>query len=162
MGFDGRVAILIFILSLILLVAAAASGYQSIDLLPTGIGVLYALAAAVAACAAVVTFTIGVLVRRIDGLAKLVAQSAAPSVLAAPFEVAPSTETAAGEHFSGAPFGVETGASESMNDSPEILDEAFAGENESPINLNRAGACLRSRRSTPSSKRRKSRRDRQA
>ena len=106
-GFDGRVAILIFILSLILLVAAAASGYQSIDLLPTGIGVLYALAGTVAACAAVVTFTIGVLVGRIDGLAKLVAQSAALSVLRRPLSVAPSTETAAGEHFSGAPFGVE-------------------------------------------------------
>ena len=26
-----------------------------------------------------------------------------------------------------------------MNDSPETLDEAFAGEDESPINLNRAG-----------------------
>ena len=38
-------AILIFVLSLILLIAAAASGYQSLDLLPTSIGVLYALAA---------------------------------------------------------------------------------------------------------------------
>ena len=43
MGVGGLVAILIFILSLILLIAAAASGYQSVDLLPTSIGVLYAL-----------------------------------------------------------------------------------------------------------------------
>ena len=55
-GIDGLMSILIFVLSLILLIAAAASGYQSVDLLPTSIGVLYALAGAVAACAAVVTF----------------------------------------------------------------------------------------------------------
>ena len=79
MGFDGLVAILIFVLSLILLIAAAASGYESIDLLPTSIGVLYALAGAVAACAAVITFAIAVLIRRIDGLTKLVPQSARPS-----------------------------------------------------------------------------------
>ena len=78
MGIGGLVAILIFILSLILLIAAAASGYQSIDLLPTSIGVLYALAGAVAACAAVVTFAIGVLTWRIDALTKLVRQSAGP------------------------------------------------------------------------------------
>ena len=139
MGFDGRVAILIFFLSLILLIAAAASGYESIDLLPTGIGVLYALAAAVATCAAVLTFSIAVLVRRIDGLAKLVAQSAAPSALPAPFEVARSTETAPAYAVSAAPFAIETGASESVYGSPETLDEALADQDESPINLNRAG-----------------------
>ena len=37
-------AILIFVLSLVLLVAGAASGYQSLDLLPDGLGVLYARA----------------------------------------------------------------------------------------------------------------------
>ena len=55
-------AILIFILSLILLIGAAASGYQSLNLLPTGIGVLYALAGAAAACAAVLTFAIAILI----------------------------------------------------------------------------------------------------
>ena len=44
---DGLMAILIFVLSLILLVAGAASGYQSLDLLPDSLGVLYALAGAV-------------------------------------------------------------------------------------------------------------------
>ena len=64
-------SILIFVLSLILLIAAGASGYSSIDLLPTSLGVLYALAGAVAACAAVVTFAVAVLIRRIDALRKL-------------------------------------------------------------------------------------------
>ena len=132
MGVDGLVAILIFILSLILLIAAAASGYQSIDLLPTSIGFLYALAGAVAACAAVVTFAIAVLIRRVDGLTKLLPQSAAPSVLPAGFGVAPSTETAPAEHGSAAPMAIETGG-------PEIVDEAAAGEDESPININRTG-----------------------
>ena len=67
MGVDGLMSILIFVLSLILLIAAGAAGYESIDLLPTSLGVLYALAGAVAACAAVITFAIAVLIRRIAG-----------------------------------------------------------------------------------------------
>ena len=86
-------AILIFILSLILLIAAAASGYQSIDLLPTSTGVLYALAGTVAACGAVVTFAIGALTWKIGALIKLVQQSAGSFAVPAAFEVAPSTET---------------------------------------------------------------------
>ena len=61
-------AILIFVLSLVLLVAGAASGYQSLDLLPDTMGVLYALAGAVGVAAAVVTFAIGVAILRIDAL----------------------------------------------------------------------------------------------
>ena len=83
----GPMAILIFVLSLILLIAAAASGYQSLNLLPTGLGVLYALAGAVAACAAVLTFAIGVLIGRIDALTKLIRQSHSPAI----FEATPST-----------------------------------------------------------------------
>ncbi len=132
MGVDGLVAIVIFILSLILLIAGAASGYESIDLLPTSIGVLYALAGAVAACAAVVTFAVAVLIRRVDALAKLLRESAAPSVLPATYEVAPTTETAPAEHGSATPMAIETGA-------PEIVDAAPAGEDESPININRTG-----------------------
>jgi hypothetical protein len=122
------VAILIFILSLILLIAGAASGYESIDLLPTSIGVLYALAGAVAACAAVVTFAIAVLIRRVETLTKLVRESAAP-FLPATYEAAPTTETAPAEHGSAAPMAIETGAP----------DETPAGEGESPININRTG-----------------------
>jgi hypothetical protein len=123
----GPMAILIFILSLILLIAAAASGYQSLNLLPTGLGVLYALAGAVAAGAAVLTFAIGVLVRRIDALTKLMRQSAAPSAFPAGFP----TETSPVE-VSAAPLAVEAGA-------PERAGQTPAGEEESPININRTG-----------------------
>jgi hypothetical protein len=125
-------AILIFILSLILLIAAAASGYESLDLLPTSIGVLYALAGAVAACAAVLTFAVAVLIRRVDALTKLVRESAAPSILPAAFEATPSLETAPADGGSATPMAIETGVRESINEAP-------AGEDESPININRAG-----------------------
>ena len=128
MGVDGLVAILIFILSLILLIAGAASGYESMDLLPTSIGVLYALAGAVAACAAVVTFAVAVLIRRVETLTKLVRESAA-HFLPATYEAAPTTETAPAEHGSAAPMAIETSAP----------DETPAGESESPININRTG-----------------------
>ena len=132
MGVDGLVAILIFILSLILLIAAAVGGYQSLNLLPTGLGFLYALASAVAACAAVLTFALAVLIRRVDALTKLLRESAAPSVVPAAFEAAPATATAPAEVGSAAPMAIETRA-------PEIVDAALAGEGESPININRTG-----------------------
>jgi hypothetical protein len=127
-GIDGLMAILIFVLSLILLIGAVASGYQSVDLLPTSIGVLYALAGTVAACAAVVTFAIAVMIRRIDALMKLVRQSTAPAA----FEAAPSTETAPTEEVSAASAAIEAGTS-------ERIDEAAAAEDERPININRTG-----------------------
>jgi len=123
------VTILIFILSLILLIAAAASGYQSIDLLPTSTGVLYALAGAVAACGAVVTFAIGILTWRIGALTKLLRQSAVPLAVTAAFEAAPPAETAA---VSAALSAIEARTSEN-------LDEALGAEDESPINFNRSG-----------------------
>jgi hypothetical protein len=138
-GVDDLVAILIFLLSLILLIAGAVSGYESIDLLPTATGVLYALAGAVAACAAVVTFAVAVLTWRVDALAKLVRESAAPSGLPAAFEATPTTERAPAEHGSAAPMVIETAAPERMDEAPETMDIAPAGEDESPINLNRSG-----------------------
>jgi hypothetical protein len=126
-GIDGLMAILIFVLSLTLLIAAIASGYQSVDLLPTSIGVLYALAGTIAACAAVVTFAIGVMIRRIDALTKLMQQSAAP----APLEMTPSNEILPADKVS-APPPFEAGTS-------ERADEAAAAEDESPININRTG-----------------------
>jgi hypothetical protein len=68
-------AILIFALSLALLVGGVACGYLSLDLLPTPIGVLYALAGAVAVTMAVVTFALGVMIRRIGALMELANQS---------------------------------------------------------------------------------------
>jgi hypothetical protein len=121
-------AILIFVLSLVLLVAGAASGYQSLDLLPDGLGVLYALAGAVGVAAAVVTFAIGVVIRRIDALTKLMLQSAAP---AATSDAPPAIQAPAGQAFA-APVAVEAEAAESV-------DEPLQTEDESPININRAG-----------------------
>ena len=130
MGFDGLVAILIFILSLVLLIAAAASGYESIDLLPTSTGVLYALAGAVAACAAVVTFAIAILIRRIDGLTRSAPQSARPSILSPGFGVTPSTEAAPTKEVSIAPSAIEA-------DGLGSEEEAPGAEEERPININR-------------------------
>ena len=121
-------AILIFILSLILLIAAAASGYESVDLLPTSTGVLYALAGAVAACAAVVTFAIGVLTWRIGALTKLVRQSGGPMAIPMTSEAATSAETARAEDIFAPPVGLR-----------ESGDEAPGAEDESPININRSG-----------------------
>ena len=121
-------AVLIFALSLVLLVAGAASGYASLDLLPTSDGVLYALAGAVAVSAAVVTFAIGVVIRRIDGLAELIQQSVSP----APEEIMPASVTAEAEEALAAPLAAEA-------ESTESLAEAVAPEDESPININRAG-----------------------
>jgi hypothetical protein len=121
-------AVLIFALSLILLVAGAAGGYASLDLLPTSDGVLYALAAAVAVCAAVVTFAIGVAIRRIDRLAKLIRQSVSP----APGDITPTSETAQAEVVFAAPAARDA-------ESTGSLAEAVTPEDESPININRAG-----------------------
>jgi hypothetical protein len=122
-------AILIFVLSFILLVAGAAGGYQSLDLLPDSIGILYALAGAIGVAAAVLTFAIGVAIRRIDALAKLVRQTASPATL----DMAPVGEPARpAEHAYSAPVAVEA-------EPPESVDEPPAPEDESPININRAG-----------------------
>jgi hypothetical protein len=124
-------SILIFVLSLLLLIAAAASGYESVDLLPTSTGVLYALGGAVAACAAVVTFAIAVLIRRVDRLTKLVAPSDRPSILRPGFGVTPLAETALASEVASAPLAIEAEGLENL--------EALALADESPININRTG-----------------------
>jgi hypothetical protein len=132
-------AILIFALSLVLLVAGAASGYQSLDLLPDTLGVLYALAGAVGVAAAVVTFAIGAAILRIDALAKLIRQST-PSVALdtahdserSALDAAPKIEPAPVEETVFSPVALE-------GETPEGVDEAVATEDESPVNINRAG-----------------------
>ena len=124
-------SILIFVLSLILLIAAAASGYASVDLLPTSTGVLYALAGAVTACAAVVTFALAVLIRRVDRLTKLAGPSDRPSILRPGFGVTPLAETAPASEVASAPLAIEAGVLESLGEP--------GSEDESPINFNRSG-----------------------
>jgi hypothetical protein len=128
-------AILVFILSAVLLVAGAVSGYQSLDLLPTGLGVLYALAAAVGVAAAVVTFALGVAIRRLDALTRLVTQSRALTALeaaAASLDAVPIVEPAAAEDVPDQPVPVEAVT-------PESIDESPTADEESPISINRAG-----------------------
>jgi hypothetical protein len=125
-------AILIFVLSLILLLAALASGYMSLDLLPTSLGVLYALAGAFAACLAVVTFALGVVTRRIEVLTKLVQQPVAP--FAAGAAVAEPMEP---NFFPVEPVSSQTESLLEAESAPE--PEAPAEETEHPINENRAG-----------------------
>jgi hypothetical protein len=124
-------SILIFALSLLLLIAAAASGYESVDLLPTSTGVLYALGGAVAACAAVVTFALAVLIRRVDRLTTLLGQSDRPSILRPGFGVTPLAETAPASGVTSAPLAIEAEGLENL--------EALALADESPININRTG-----------------------
>jgi hypothetical protein len=131
-GVGDLVAILIFVLSLILLIAAAGSAYESLDLLPTSTGVLYALSGAVAACAAVVTFAVGVLTWRIGALTKLVRGSAGRLAIPAAFEATPAAETAHAEDLAVAPSATEATALENV-------DEASGAEDQSPININRSG-----------------------
>jgi hypothetical protein len=125
-------AILVFVLSLVLLAAGAASGYASLDLLPTSSGVLYALAGAVAVSAAVVTFALGVAIRRIDGLAKLLRQPVLPSpgILMDAGETGPAEEAPATT--------LETPVIADAGE-PESLDEPLSPEGETPANENRAG-----------------------
>jgi hypothetical protein len=111
-------AILIFLLSLALLVVGVAAAYMSLDLLPTGPGLLYALSGAAAAAMAIVTFALGVLVWRVDKLAALVRQSGA--AYGAPTDGPSPT----------APPPLEPEA-------PTRLAEAEGAE--APINENRAG-----------------------
>ena len=120
-------AFLIFALSLILLVAAVAAGYMSLDLLPTPIGVLYSLAGAFSACLAAVVLALGVLVRRIDSLTRIVRKQAAaagPGAHSEAVHVEP-------DFFQGEP---PSPATEADVEPPASLEET-----EDPINMNRAG-----------------------
>jgi hypothetical protein len=121
-------AILVFILSLILLVAGAASGYASIDLLPTSDGVLYALGAAVAVSAAVIAFAVGALIRRVDALTEAVKRAAEPAV----DNIGAATATTAAAESLETPLAV-------AEEPAPLADEPVELEAEAPINVNRAG-----------------------
>jgi hypothetical protein len=124
-------AFLVFALSLVLLVAGLAGGYMSLDLLPTSAGVLYAFGGAVAACAAILAFALGLLIRRIDALSQLLRQqpSGAYGVAeAAPVEPSPPADAE--------PSGEEGEMREAR---AEEGGEPVAEAAEEPINENRSG-----------------------
>jgi len=132
-------AILIFALSLVLLVAGLASGYMSLDLLPTAMGVLYALAGAVAVALAIVALALGVLIRRIDILTKLLRQAPAPFVEEpVPGVAAEPVEAVLVEPglVEPAELNVELEPAETE---PVPGSDALAEDAEDPINENRAG-----------------------
>jgi hypothetical protein len=96
-------AFLVFVLSLVLLVAGLGAGYLSLDLLPTGPGMLDAFAGAAAVVGAIIVFALGLLIVRIGRLTTAVREqgaatpisTAAPLALAdEPAELAPGVEEA--------------------------------------------------------------------
>ena len=123
-------AIVVFVLSLVLLIAGLASGYMSLDLLPTGIGVLYALGGAIGVSMAIVAFALGIVIRRIDALTALMRQPPTGAEAAAgegpPAEEAPE------------PPPLETEASADEAAAEEAVGEPLA-EEEEPVNENRSG-----------------------
>jgi hypothetical protein len=124
-------AFLVFALSLVLLVAGLAGGYMSLDLLPTSAGVLYALGGAVAVCAAILAFALGLLIRRIDALLQLLRQQprgAYGVAEAAPVEPSPPADAE--------PSGEEGEMREAR---AEEGGEPVAEAAEEPINENRSG-----------------------
>jgi hypothetical protein len=126
-------AILVFVLGAILLAAGAVSAYQSLDLLPTGLGTLYAISGAIGVCSAVITFALGVAIWRLGKLARLI-KAALPSVAGPPI----GEEATARQ----APPRVEPAFEEpivTVAEAPASLDQPPAPEEESPININRVG-----------------------
>ncbi|MBV9286864.1 MAG: hypothetical protein JO288_03410 [Hyphomicrobiales bacterium] len=131
-------AVVVFALSLVLILAGLWSGYMSLDLLPTPTGVLYALAGAFAAAISVLAFALGVAIRRIDALATLLQPGAAEAGTAPgearPIALAPAEEAAA--HDASAH---DFSAHEPQAALPGAEVELPPEEAERPINENRVG-----------------------
>jgi hypothetical protein len=133
---------LVFFLSLLLLAAGGAGAYFSLDLLPTSMGVLYALAGAVAVAMAIPTFAIGLLIRRVNKLAAAVKAGQPIVAYPAPLPVQPPMEEIEAAAAASFPEGDEPsiGSSGEAPREDAILEPApiDAAEDE-PINENRAG-----------------------
>jgi hypothetical protein len=127
-------AFLIFALSLVLLVAGLAGAYMSLDLLPTGPGLLYAFGGAVAACMAILAFAIGVMIRRIDALTELARRQ--PGLAYGVAEAAPAGPAYTALTADEAPMGEEA---EAQNGQAEEGGETTTEEAEEPVNENRSG-----------------------
>ncbi len=127
-------AILVFALSLVLLVAGLAAGYTSLDLLPTSVGILYALGGTVAVCAAILTFALGALIRQIDALSELLRQQ--PTSAHGAGGAARVDPTFAAPPADAQPSGAEAEAREAQ---AEEGGEPVAEAADEPINQNRSG-----------------------
>jgi hypothetical protein len=70
-------AFLVFLLSIVLLAVGLASGYASLDLVPTVMGLVYASAGVVSIVAAVIVFALGVVAVRLGRLTRAVREQTA-------------------------------------------------------------------------------------
>jgi len=85
---------IVFVLGMVLLAFAGLSARSALDLLPTELGLFYANAAALAACAGIITLSIGALIRRVDALGRRMILPQSLPLAANVAETAPPSETA--------------------------------------------------------------------
>lgn len=85
---------IVFALGLAMLAVAGISGKQALDLLPTELGLIYAVAGASAGCAGVIVLSIGALIRRVDALGRRLATAPAPAAATAPVVNVPTPAAA--------------------------------------------------------------------
>jgi hypothetical protein len=133
-----RMSYFVFLLSLLLLAAGLAGVYFSLDLLPTSMGVLYALAGAGAVGMAILTLAVGVLIRRVDRLAALVRHAQPTITHPAPL---PTQASPIESELAEAPLpegGEPAIARIDVGGEPPNAELAHAGDDE-PINENRTG-----------------------
>lgn len=145
---------LVFVLSLILLAAGLFSGYMSLDLVPTGPGLLYALAGAVGVVGAVVVFALGLLAVRVGGMTRALREhTAAIAHLAAASEAraehaieAPLAAADEAELMEAHPLEAEEApesepeeADAAAGQAPGADEEAEGHETAEPLNENHAG-----------------------
>jgi len=88
---------LVFLFGLVLLAMAGVSAKGAVDLLPTELGLFYANAAALAACAGIITLSIGALIRRVDALGRKMAFAQTIQMASKAFEDAATAIDAAPE-----------------------------------------------------------------
>jgi hypothetical protein len=124
-------AFLVFALGLVLVVAGLDGFYLSLDLLPTSVGVLYALGGAIGVSMAILAFALGVLIRRIDALTELARQrlGVIGASRADPLFAAPTAEAG--------PSAVEWGAPKAKEPQAEKGGEPQAKADEEPVEQNR-------------------------
>lgn len=140
----------VYLLSLLLLCAGAFSAYMSLDLLPTGPGLLYAFSGAAAAVGAVLVLVMGLLIRRVDRLARLVQAStvvAASEVRPVPHAASAEAPPAEASQEETIPLAPEAAmlAGALTEPTPEEMQPLGAGGTEAdggdddPVNENRTG-----------------------
>lgn len=112
-------AIFVFALGLVLAICGGASMAASVDLLPTEMGMLYAMVGAVALCSACIVVSIGALITRL-GTPREAGPKAVAQALATPVEPVAPVMVAPTEAEPTAPEAVER---------VEVVDEDVVNEN---------------------------------